>query len=81
MYIEIHQNDFVKICWNASSFKQISLSFQYLPFNKMFSSWDQTMDTYFVGKDARFAHGGMPVYYRAFHIIIQKLLLIILSKE
>lgn len=47
----------------------------------MFSSWDQTMDTYFVGKDARFAHGGMPVYYRAFHIIIQKLLLIILVEQ
>lgn len=47
----------------------------------MFSAWDQTMDTYFVGKDARFVHGDMPVCYRAFHIIIQKLLLIILVEQ
>ena len=38
----------------------------------MFSAWDQTSDTYFVGKDAKFAHGDMSVYYRAFHTIIQK---------
>lgn len=72
---------FLRYIWNASSFEQISLSFQYLPSNKMFSAWDQIMDTYFFGKDARFSHGDMPVYHRAFHIIIQKLLLIILVEQ